>query len=129
MNLMRPTLIIVFAAVMGWSQPPATPPADETTRLKTQLERAQNTLKDWPNLGRYRNDNAALAAPAAGEKRVVFMGDSITDGLGRARGKFFPGKPYVNRGIGGQPTPQMLIPFYPDAVALKPKTPLSLAGT
>src|SRR5258708_9264888 len=129
MNLMRPTLIIVFAAVMGWSQPPATPPADETTRLKTQLERAQKTLQDWPNLTRYRNDNAALAAPAAGEKRVVFMGDSITDGWGRSRGKFFPGKPYVNRGISGQTTPQMLIRFHPDVIALKPKAVVILAGT
>jgi lysophospholipase L1-like esterase len=129
MSLMKPILIALFGGVMAWSQPSATPPADETTTLRTQLERAQNTLKDWPNLTRYRNDNAALAAPAAGEKRVVFMGDSITDGWGRQRGKFFPGKPYVNRGISGQTTPQMLIRFYPDVIALKPKAVVILAGT
>src|SRR5204863_5470317 len=96
---------------------------------KTQLERAQQTLKDWPNLTRYRAENASLAAPAPGDKRVLFMGDSITDNWGRRYGKFFPGKPYVNRGIGGQTTPQMLIRFYPDVIALKPKAVVILAGT
>jgi lysophospholipase L1-like esterase len=68
---------------------------------------------DWPNLARYHDENARLAAPAPGESRVVFMGDSITDGWGRQYGQFFPGKPYVNRGISGQTTPQMLIRFRP----------------
>jgi lysophospholipase L1-like esterase len=132
---MRPILIALFAGVMACSQPPAPPasgaatPQDETTRLRTQLEHAQQTLKDWPNLTRYRAENAALAAPAAGERRVLFMGDSITDGWGRQRGKFFPGKPYVNRGISGQTTPQMLIRFHPDAIALQPKAVVILAGT
>ena len=67
--------------------------------------------------------------PPAGEKRVVFMGDSITDAWGRNYGKFFPGKPYVNRGISGQTTPQMLIRFRPDVIALKPKAVVILAGT
>jgi lysophospholipase L1-like esterase len=133
---MRPILIALFAGVMAWSQPPAAPPAngaatpqDETSKLRTQLERAQQTLNDWPNLTRYRAENAALAAPAAGEKRVLFMGDSITDGWGRRYAKFFPGKPYVNRGISGQTTPQMLIRFHPDAIALQPKAVVILAGT
>jgi lysophospholipase L1-like esterase len=86
-------------------------------------------VKDWPNLGRYRADNASVSAPAAGEKRVVFMGDSITDAWGRKYGKFFPGKPYINRGISGQTTPQMLIRFRPDVIALKPKAVVILAGT
>jgi hypothetical protein len=60
--------------------------------------------EDWANLGRYRGENAKLGAPAESENRVVFMGDSITDMWGRSVGKFFPGKPYVNRGIGGQTT-------------------------
>jgi lysophospholipase L1-like esterase len=84
---------------------------------------------DWPNLARYHDDNAHLAPPAAGENRVVFMGDSITDGWGRQYGQFFPGKPYVNRGISGQTTPQMLIRFRPDVIALKPKVVVFLAGT
>lgn len=83
---------------------------------------------DWPNLGRYREENANLAPPGRDETRVVFMGDSITDGWGRPHGEFFPGKPYVNRGIGGQTTPQMLIRFRPDVIALKPKVVVILAG-
>ena len=84
---------------------------------------------DWPNLARYHDDNAHLTPPAASENRVVFMGDSITDGWGRQYGQFFPGKPYVNRGISGQTTPQMLIRFRPDVIALKPKVVVFLAGT
>ena len=84
---------------------------------------------DWPNLARYHDDNAHLTPPAASENRVVFMGDSITDGWGRQYGQFFPGKPYVNRGISGQTTPQMLIRFRPDVIALKPRVVVFLAGT
>jgi lysophospholipase L1-like esterase len=84
---------------------------------------------DWPNLARYHDENARLAPADAGDSRVVFMGDSITDGWGRQYGAFFPGKPYVNRGISGQTTPQMLIRFRPDVIALKPKVVVFLAGT
>jgi lysophospholipase L1-like esterase len=86
---------------------------------------------DWPQLARYRADNAALAAPAPGEQRVVFYGDSITDGWGRIEdtGSFFPGKPYVNRGISGQTTPQMLVRFEQDVVHLHPAAVVILAGT
>ena len=84
---------------------------------------------DFPNLARYHDENAKLPPPAAGERRAVFMGDSITDNWGRRYGKFFPSKPYVNRGIGGQTTPQMLIRFRPDVIALAPKVVVILAGT
>jgi lysophospholipase L1-like esterase len=84
---------------------------------------------DWPNLARYHDANATLAPAAPSDNRVVFMGDSITDAWGRQHGQFFPGKPYVNRGISGQTTPQMLIRFRPDVVALKPKVVVFLAGT
>lgn len=107
-----------------------TPPAaNEVSRMKSQLERAERILKDWPNLARYAEENAKLPPPKPGENRVVFMGDSITDAWGRKYGKFFPGKPYVNRGISGQTTPQMLIRFRPDVIALKPKAVVILAGT
>ncbi|MGA8599231.1 MAG: SGNH/GDSL hydrolase family protein [Bryobacteraceae bacterium] len=111
--------------------PPAAPPApvDELTRLRTQLEHDRGILEDWANLGRYREENAKLPPPAAGEARVVFMGDSITDGWGRKYGQFFPGKPYINRGISGQTTPQMLVRFRPDVINLKPKVVVILAGT
>jgi len=105
------------------------PSALDAAKLKTALDRANRTLQDWPNLTRYRAENATVAAPAPGEERVVFMGDSITDGWGRRYGKFFPGKPYINRGISGQTTPQMLIRFRPDVIDLKPKAVVILAGT
>ena len=124
---MRIPFLILLSVFAAHSQTTAPPVADE--KLKTELERSQRILKDWANLGRYRADNASLTVPTAGEKRVVFMGDSITDAWGRSYGKFFPGKPYVNRGISGQTTPQMLIRFRPDVIALKPKAVVILAGT
>jgi lysophospholipase L1-like esterase len=91
----------------------------------------QPDLLDWPNLARYRAENKALPPPAPDEKRVVFFGDSITDAWGRsvAAGEFFPGKPYVNRGISGQTTPQMLVRFQQDVVHLRPAAVVILAGT
>jgi lysophospholipase L1-like esterase len=109
---------------------PAAASADsDMVKLQNLLARNKKTLQDWPNLARFAADNAKLAAPAPGEARVVFMGDSITDFWGRGRGTFFPGQPYVNRGISGQTTPQMLIRFRPDVIALKPKVVVILAGT
>ena len=84
---------------------------------------------DWPNLARYDKDNKAVAAPAKNQQRVVFMGDSITDSWDNPANGFFPGKPYVNRGISGQTTPQMLIRFRRDVIELKPKVVVILAGT
>jgi len=84
-------------------------------------------MSDFGNLGRYRDANAKLAALSASESRVVFMGDSITDMWKLEQS--FPGKPYVNRGIGGQTTPQMLIRFRPDVIDLAPKVVVILAGT
>lgn len=101
----------------------------DAAKMKADLDRAQRILKDWANLGRYAADNAKAGAPATGDDRVVFMGDSITDSWGRRMGKFFPDKPYINRGISGQTTPQMLIRFRPDVLAHKPKAVVILAGT
>ncbi len=112
-------------------QPPAATPSSEsqTAKLQSEVDHLQKRLKDWPDLGRYRDEDARLSPPKAGENRVVFMGDSITDFWGRQRGSFFPGKPYINRGISGQTTPQMLIRFRPDVVELQPKVVVILAGT
>ncbi len=96
-----------------------------------QVAYLQKLGADWPQLERYRADNAKLGAPAPGEQRVVFYGDSITDAWGR-RGdetKFFPGKPYVNRGISGQTTAQMVVRFRQDVIDLQPKVVVILAGT
>jgi lysophospholipase L1-like esterase len=119
----------LFAIPAAHAQAPADKPCD-CEALTTKLANAQKTLQDWPNLARYRDANAAVQAPAKGEKRVVFMGDSITDLWAQPQfGGFFPGKPYIDRGISGQTTPQMLIRFRPDVVALQPKVVVILAGT
>src|SRR5258705_5718000 len=98
--------------------------------VKAQAERAETRLKDWPALARYHDENAKVLSPAKGEKRVVFLGDSITDGWDNpVNGGFFPGKPYIDRGISGQTTPQMLIRFRRDVIALKPEVVVILAGT
>jgi lysophospholipase L1-like esterase len=87
------------------------------------------TKTDWPYLERYRAENANLAPPRAGEKRVVFMGNSITEGWMKYFPTQFAGKPYINRGIGGQTTPQMLVRFRQDVIALEPAVVVILAGT
>ncbi|HSN47941.1 MAG TPA: SGNH/GDSL hydrolase family protein [Flavobacterium sp.] len=86
----------------------------------------KSQAQDWANLNKYQNENAALKPLEPGQKRIVFMGDSITEGWPFL--EFFAGKPYVNRGISGQTTPQMLIRFRPDVIALKPEVVVLLAG-
>lgn len=90
-----------------------------------------NSIKaqDWPNLAQFQEANAALKAPTANEDRVVFMGNSITIGWINSRPEFFEGKPWINRGISGQTTPQMLVRFRQDVIDLKPKVVVLLAGT
>ncbi|MDX2023380.1 MAG: SGNH/GDSL hydrolase family protein [Deltaproteobacteria bacterium] len=95
-----------------------------------QLACATFNLEDWPRLSRYAAANACVPGAKAGETRVVFMGDSITDNWSSPRmGGFFPGKPYINRGISGQTTPQMLVRFRADVIAHKPQAVVILAGT
>lgn len=122
--------ILAFGA-----QQPAPPVTQDTAcpqmaRALTDLMRNDARQRDWAALARYRDANAKLPAPASGEARVVFMGDSITDAWQLPRfGGFFPGKPYVDRGISGQTTPQMLVRFRPDVIDLKPRAVVILAGT
>ena len=119
-------LLIVPAAR---AQAPSQTPADTSCDC-TKLASAQKTLQDWPNIARYHDANASVKPPAKTEKRVVFMGDSITDAWVQPQfGGFFPGKSYIDRGISGQTTPQMLIRFRPDVIALQPKVVVILAGT
>jgi lysophospholipase L1-like esterase len=84
---------------------------------------------DWASLARYRSANEQLPRPAVGEQRVVFMGNSITDSWAKFFPMMFPGKPYIGRGISGQTTPQMLVRFRQDVVALRPTVVVILAGT
>ena len=91
---------------------------------------AEFVASDHGTLGRFRAANAALGPKKPGETRVVFFGDSITDNWSKAGyGGFFPGKPYVNRGIGGQTTSQMLVRFRADVLDLSPDVLVILAGT
>jgi lysophospholipase L1-like esterase len=85
--------------------------------------------QDWANLNKYKLDNESVGLPAANESRIVFMGNSITEGWSEFCPEFFKGKPYINRGISGQTTPQMLIRFRQDVINLQPKIVIILAGT
>jgi hypothetical protein len=117
------TTTFLLSAILPASAqtPDTTPLSKQVANLEETLARDEKTLNDWANLARYREANAALTAPGKDESRVVFMGDSITDMWAQPQfGGFFPGKPYVDRSISGQTTPQMLIRFRPDVLALQP---------
>ena len=141
--------LMFFGTVVGAQTPAQPPPAQapppaagspqaaapntscpEVATVLMALMRADARMRDWADMTRYREANRTLVAPAAGEARVVFMGDSITDAWQQPRyGGFFPGKLYVDRGISGQTTPQMLLRFRRDVVDLQPKAVVILAGT
>jgi lysophospholipase L1-like esterase len=124
-------LVLASAEISRAQSPTPSPsPTDPCAEMTTRATRAEARLKDWPALARYREDNTKVTTPAKTEDRVVFMGDSITDSWDDPKyGGFFPGKPYIDRGISGQTTPQMLIRFRPDVIALQPKVVVILAGT
>ena len=99
--------------------------------IKAQKDTVTETLNqsnDWPNLRRYRDENEKAGLPSAKENRVVFMGNSITDAWINASPDFFTKNPYLDRGISGQTTPQMLVRFRQDVIDLKPKVVIILAG-
>jgi lysophospholipase L1-like esterase len=132
----RWTLLVALLTTTGWqiaqTTPEAHPGATPAEQSRQQLEAWRKSMtpqwmNDFADLGRYRDANAELAVPGPDERRVVFMGDSITDAW--RLDDYFPGKPYINRGISGQTTPQMLIRFRPDVIDLKPKVVVILAGT
>lgn len=101
----------------------------DTVRMAKELKQLRYLKEDWANLKRFEKENATVQPPASGENRVVFMGNSITQGWSDKDPDFFKDKPYINRGIGGQTTPQMLLRFRPDVINLKPKVVVILAGT
>lgn len=98
--------------------------------LTTLLFMSDTTFaQDWANLKRYQAANAQLGPPKANENRVVFMGNSITEGWSNDPNSFFHSNPhYINRGIGGQTTPQMLLRFRADVIQLQPAVVVILAG-
>ena len=97
--------------------------------LEKQLAAQRHLLVDWAGLTRYGSENTEMRPPAPGENRVVFLGDEITEFWGQGAARFFPGKPYLNRGISRQTTPQMLVRFRQDVILLKPRVVVILAGT
>jgi lysophospholipase L1-like esterase len=130
------TLTLAAATLTAQQQPPPAAPVPppvpncpELATALTNLARSDVRMRDWPNLGRYREQNRSLGAAAAGQSRVVFMGDSITDVWPQRASEFFAGKPYVGRGISAQTTPQMLIRFRPDVIDIGARVVVILAGT
>jgi len=128
--LILPFVVCLFA-ISAFSQQAAQPPSIPSTGFagldQYRASRIAIFTDDFGQLNRYHDANAALSPPAPGGTRVVFFGDSITD-LWHLD-EYFPGKPYLNRGIGGQTTPQMLIRFRQDVIDLHPKVVVILAGT
>jgi lysophospholipase L1-like esterase len=127
---MRVYLIILASVLAGESAPAQivedfNPPRANCC-LATTAQQLANQLLDWNQLGRYHADDEKLKKQPD-PQRVVFMGDSITDGWKLEQ--YFPGKPYVNRGIGGQTTPQMVVRMFEDVINLKPAAMIVLAGT
>src|SRR3954463_10230988 len=129
-------LIVCCAPSVAQAPKPAEKPKPLTVTLPStgfagldqyRASRIAIFTDDYGQLARYREANAALKPPAPEENRVVFFGDSITD-IGHLD-EYFPGKPYINRGIGGQTTPQMLVRFRQDVIDLSPSVVLILAGT
>jgi len=129
-SLLSFTLTACAAIASAQTPTPSPSPIDPCADIKAQAARSDAKLKDWPQVARYREANTTISVPAKDQARVVFMGDSITDSWQNPKyGGFFPGKPYIDRGISGQTTPQMLIRFRPDVIALQPKVVVVLAGT
>src|SRR5436305_1301646 len=119
--------IVLSIGALAQQAPPAIPTTGSPGLDQYRASRIAVFTDDFGQLARYREANAALNPPAPGENRVVFFGDSITDIW--HLDEYFPGKPYINRGIGGQTTPQMLIRFRQDVIDLHPKVVVILAGT
>jgi len=107
-----------------WAQAPA--PTVES--LTAQLNAARKELTDWGGLDAYGSEDSEIRAPKPGENRVVFIGDTLTADWGKGKTPFFPGKPYFNRGIASQITPQMLVRFRQDVVDLNPKVVVIQGG-
>jgi len=127
LKLFRQVVIVYSFCLCAFARQ-VTPPSTGHPGLdEYRASRIAVYMDDFGQLARYRDANSSLKPPAAGENRVIFFGDSITD-MWKLE-EYFPGKPYVNRGIGGQTTPQMLVRFRQDVINLRPKVVVILAGT
>jgi len=121
------SIFLVLLAFSAFAQQPTQPTAAQESLQKWRESKWVILRDDFGELGRYREANAALKPPTPGENRVIFFGDSITD-LWKLD-EYFRDKPYINRGIGGQTTPQMLVRFRQDVIDLQPRVVVILAGT
>src|ERR1700739_1784141 len=126
-----PALLLLSLSLPVCAQT-AQPQPDHLAEAILSLEHWRETMiptymNDFGQLGRYRSANASLGAPKPEERRVIFFGDSITDAW--HLDQYFPGKGYINRGISGQTTSQMLVRFRQDVIDLRPKVVIILAGT
>ena len=128
-NLLSVCALFILVTSLAFAQqaPPAIPTTGFAGLDQYRASRIVVFTDDFGQLARYREADAQLGAPKPGENRVVFFGDSITD-IWKLE-DYYPGKPYVNRGIGGQTTPQMLVRYRQDVINLEPKVVVILAGT
>lgn len=126
---MRLLLIPALAALSSMAAAQAPDPSETIHALEKRLAAQRKLLIDWAGLTHYGSDDAEVRAPKVGEDRVIFLGDQITEQWGRGSTPFFAGKPYLNRGIDTQTTPQMLVRFRQDVIELRPKLVVILAGT
>jgi lysophospholipase L1-like esterase len=123
-------VVALLAAHQNAGQTPTAATCQEMASALQSMMRNDARLRDWPQLARYRDANRTLAPSSTAAPRVVFMGDSITDSWQQPEfGDFFDNPRYLDRGISGQTTPQMLVRFRPDVIALNPQVVVILAGT
>ncbi len=125
---MKCMLVSSLVCLAQLAQAQTTSPEKTIADLERELAAHVRMLTDWAGLTRYGSENTELRLDA-GVDRVVFLGDEITEMWGRGKAKFFPEKPYLNRGISRQTTPQMLVRFRQDVVALKPKVVVIQGGS
>ncbi len=125
---MKPLLARLVGMLLVGTFLYAQAPAPTVASLTAELTAARKKLVDWAGLVVYGSDDTEVPAPRAGENRVVFLGDSVTANWGKGKTPFFPGKPYLNRGIAEQTTPQMLVRFRQDVVSLQPKVVIIQGG-
>jgi lysophospholipase L1-like esterase len=121
-------LCLLALGCIGWTQAKSEC-TSAISALEERVEAQRRLLRDWAGLIRYGSENTEIPRPKPSEDRVVFLGDEITENWGQGAAQFFPGKPYYNRGIAGQTTPQMLVRFRQDVIKLNPKVVVVLAGS
>jgi lysophospholipase L1-like esterase len=121
-------LCLLALGCIGWTQAKSEC-TSAISALEERVEVQRRLLRDWAGLIRYGSENTEIPRAKSSEDRVVFLGDEITENWGNGAAQFFPGKPYYNRGIAGQTTPQMLVRFRQDVIKLNPKVVVILAGS